>query len=76
MSSMSSKVVTTLASKDPTWRGRGLSKWAISRVISTLNGVTPIITLLINDLLRPVPLQVDPKPKLLNPRLNPYNDNE
>ena len=31
----------------------------ISRVISTLNGVTPIITLLINDLLSPLPLQVE-----------------
>ena len=30
----------------------------ISRVISTLNGDTPIITLLIKDLLSPVPLQV------------------
>ena len=29
------------------WRPRGLSKWVISRIISTLNGVTLIITLLI-----------------------------
>ena len=36
-----------------TWRGR-----VISRVTSTLNGVTPIITLLINDLLSPLALQV------------------
>ena len=28
------------------------------RVVSTLNGVTPIITLVINDLLSPLPLQV------------------
>ena len=41
-----------------TWRGRGLSKEVISRVTSTLNGVTPIITLLMNDLLSPLPLQV------------------
>ena len=43
----------------PTWRLRGLSKWAISRVISTLNGVTLIRTLLITDLLSPLGLQVD-----------------
>ena len=30
-----------------TWRGRGLSKQVISRVISTLHGFTPITTLLI-----------------------------
>ena len=30
----------------------------ISRAISTLNGVTPVITLLINDLRSPLPLQV------------------
>ena len=36
----------------------GLSKWVISRVTSTLNGVTLIITLLINDLLSPLGLQV------------------
>ena len=41
-----------------TWRGRGLSKQVISRVIRTLNEVTPTITLLINDLLSPLPLQV------------------
>ena len=41
-----------------TWRTRGLSKWVISRVISTLNGVTLIITLLITDLLSPLGLQV------------------
>ena len=37
---------------------QGLSKWVISRVISTLNGVTLIITLLITDLLSPLGLQV------------------
>ena len=42
-------------SLNPTWRPRGLSKWVISRVISTLNGVTLIITLLITDLLRKSP---------------------
>ena len=42
----------------PTWRPRGLSKWVISRVISTLNGDTPIITLLITDLLSLLGLQV------------------
>ena len=41
-----------------TWRPRGLSKWVISRVISTLNGVSLIITLLITDLLSPLGLQV------------------
>ena len=35
------------------WRPRGLSKSAISRVISTLNGVTLMITLLITDVLSP-----------------------
>ena len=42
-----------------TWRGRGLSKSFISRVII---GVTPfrvLITLLVTYLLRPLPLQVD-----------------
>ena len=34
------------------------SKWVISRVISTLNGVTLIITLLMTDLLIPLGLQV------------------
>ena len=38
---------------NPTWSPRGLSKWVISRVISTLNGVTLLITLLITDLLSP-----------------------
>ena len=42
----------------PTWRPRGLSKWVISRVISTLNGVTLITTLIITDLLSPLGLQV------------------
>ena len=42
----------------PTWRPRGLSKWVISRVISTLNGVGLLITLLITDLLSPLGLQV------------------
>ena len=41
------------------WRPWGLSKWVISRVISTLNGVTLIITLLITDLLSPLGLQVN-----------------
>ena len=40
------------------WRPRGLSKWVISRVISTLNGVALIVTLLITDLLSPLTLQV------------------
>ena len=43
-----------------TWRPRALSKWVISRVLSTLNGVTLIITLLITDLLSPRGLQVEP----------------
>ena len=42
-----------------TWRSRGLSEWVISRVISTLNGVTGTITLLITDLLSPLGLQVE-----------------
>ena len=33
---------------------QGLSKWVISRVLSTLNGVTLLITLLITDLLSPL----------------------
>ena len=37
---------------------QGTSKSVISRVISTLIGVTPILTLLITDLLSPVGLQV------------------
>ena len=41
-----------------TWRPRGLSKWVISRVISTLNGVPLVITLLITDLLSPLGLQL------------------
>ena len=40
-----------------TWSPRGLSKWAKSRVTSTLNGVTLSITLLITDLLSPLGLQ-------------------
>ena len=44
----------------PTWRPRGLSKWVISRVISTLNGVTLILTLLTTYLLSPLGLQVTP----------------
>ena len=43
---------------DPTWRPRGLSKWVISRVISTLNGVTLVITLRTTDLLSSLGLQV------------------
>ena len=35
---------------------RGLSKWVISRAISTLNGETAIKTLLITDLLSPLGL--------------------
>ena len=45
-----------------TWRGRGLSKSFISRLII---GVTPfrvLITVLITYLLSPLPLQVNPKP--------------
>ena len=42
-----------------TWRPRGLSKWVISRVISTLNLVTLTITLLIKGLLSPLGLQVE-----------------
>ena len=34
--------------------------WVISRVISTLNGVTLIITLLVTDLLSFLGLQVNP----------------
>ena len=41
-----------------TWRVRGLSKWVISRVINTLDGVTLIISLLITCLLSPLGLQV------------------
>ena len=44
--------------KDPTWRPKGLSKCIISRVVSTLNGVTLTISLLITDLLSPLGLQV------------------
>ena len=40
-----------------TWRPRALSKWIISRVLSTLNGVTLIITLPITDLLGPLGLR-------------------
>ena len=50
---------------NPTWRGRGLRKSLISRVII---GVTPfrvlitlLITLLITCLLSPLPLQVHPQ---------------
>ena len=43
-----------------TWRPRRLSKWFISRVISALNGVTLITTLLITDLLSPLGLQEGP----------------
>ena len=38
--------------------GLGLGKWGISRGISTLDGVTPIVALLTTDLLRPLRLQV------------------
>ena len=51
-----------------TWRGRGLSKSFISRVIL---GVTPfrvLITLLITYLLSPLPLQVS-----LNP-IDPFEE--
>ena len=41
-----------------TWRPRRLSKWVISRVISILNGVTLVMTLLITHLLSPLGLQV------------------
>ena len=60
----------------PTWRPRKLSKWVISRVVSTLNGVTLIITLLVTHLLSPLGLQVSPQPSTLGPRrlqtLDPY----
>ena len=42
---------------ETTWRPRGLSKWVISRLTRTLNGVTLLITLLITDLLSPLGLQ-------------------
>ena len=45
-------------SKNPTQGPRGLSKSVMSRVISTLNGITPTKTLLATDLLSP--LQVNP----------------
>ena len=47
-----------LAVEISTWRRRGLSKWAISRVMSTLNGVTLTITLRISDLLSRLGFQV------------------
>ena len=51
------------AASHPLLGGAGdLVSKVISRVISTLHGVTPIITLLINYLLSPLTLQVDPKP--------------
>ena len=57
---------------DPTWRGRGLSKSFITRVII---GVTPfrvLTALLITYLLSPLPLQVDPEPQTPKPQtLNP-----
>ena len=53
--------------KSLTWRPRGLSKWVISRVISTLNGATLIITLLITDLLSPLGLQVVAAPGVRGP---------
>ena len=42
------------AHRASTWRPRGLSKWVISSVVSTLNGVTLIISLHRTDLLRPL----------------------
>ena len=42
-----------------TWRPRGLSKWAKSRAISTLHGVTLVITLLITYLLSPLGPQAE-----------------
>ena len=44
------------------WRGRGLSKSFISRVIIGVTPVRVLLTLLISYLLSPLPLQVDPKP--------------
>ena len=41
---------------DPYLKGQGT--WVISRVISALNGVTLIITLLRTNLQSPLPLQV------------------
>ena len=43
-----------------TWRGRGLSKSFISRVIIGVTPVRVLITLLITYLLSPLPLQVGP----------------
>ena len=47
--------------KAPTWRPRGLSKWVISRVISTPNGVTLVITLLTKSP-GPPSMVLNPKP--------------
>ena len=46
------------SSRVGTWRPRGLSRSVLSRVVSTPNGVTLIIALLITDLLSPLGLQV------------------
>ena len=43
---------------NPTWRGRGLSKLATSRVIIRVTPFRALITLLITYLLSPLPLQV------------------
>ena len=52
-------LLSKIGKPNPTSRPRGLSKRVISRVISTLNGVTRIkISLLIADLLSPLGLQV------------------
>ena len=55
---LSSHVPPGGSSNGGTWRPRRLRKWVISRVISTLNGVTVIITLLLTYLLSPLGLQV------------------
>ena len=45
-----------------TWRGRGLSKFVISRVIIRANPFRALMTLLITYLVSPLPFQVNPKP--------------
>ena len=50
--------VSASLSGQPTWRGRGLSKWFISRVIIAVTPFRVLMTLLITYLLSPLPLQV------------------
>ena len=54
---------------EPIWRPRGLSKWVISRIISTLTkwSYPSKNTLIITDLLSPRGLQVGSGIKFLNP---------